>query len=300
MKEKPDIVKKIEEEEKLGLFQSQVQSSYNEMSTSEEIPEDTTDETIAFFEDDLDKDETISNIIAADSDNQNMFAGEDIYRLIFENVQDEIILINRYGKVIEVNQRIEDIYGFKREDIIGKHVTKLGMFGLKELPMLIKYFKNAVKGKTINPLELKIKHKDGHVIPVEVSTCSIIKNDKTIVFMSIVKDITKRKLQEEHLQRISNAIENTSDGVGIFDISGKIIFQNKALVKLIGYTVEELNAAGGHTAIFDDKEISNEMFSSIMGGNSWSEEVKLRNNNGKLIDIFLRADAIKNEIGKII
>ncbi len=53
MKEKPDIVKMLEEEERLGILQSRVQNSYEELETSDGSSEDAPSETTGFFEGDV-------------------------------------------------------------------------------------------------------------------------------------------------------------------------------------------------------------------------------------------------------
>jgi len=125
---------------------------------------------------------------------------EEKYRTIVENVSDQIIHMNKYGTIIYANDK-EEIFGRKPEEIIGKNFTELGYFDLKDIPKYLKLFKDVITSKKkFNELELEIKHKNGHIIPIEVSTSLVKKDGKTVGFVCITRDITDRKRAEEALR----------------------------------------------------------------------------------------------------
>jgi len=51
---------------------------------------------------------------------------EEKLRTIFENVTDEIVYVDESGTVIDVNNRIEDIFGYTPEGVIGKNFFDIG------------------------------------------------------------------------------------------------------------------------------------------------------------------------------
>jgi PAS domain S-box-containing protein len=61
------------------------------------------------------------------------------------------------------------------------------------------------------------------------------------------------------LRRITQAVESTSDAISIFDLSGKGLYQNQAFINLYGYTIDELNAAGGPGSMFVAPELVNKL-----------------------------------------
>ncbi len=111
---------------------------------------------------------------------------EDKYKRIFENVNDMVIYVTKYGKIIEVNERIEEVFGYTRDEVIGKNFMKLGAISIRDLPRTIKLFKHAAKigkiedttGRDFNLIELKIKRKNGENALIESSTRAIKKNGK--------------------------------------------------------------------------------------------------------------------------
>lgn len=111
-------------------------------------------------------------------------------------------------------------------------------------------------------------------------------------------NISARKQAEEELIRISKAVESASDAICIGDITGKSIYHNKSFLKLFEYSPDELNAIGSKTQLFVDPEIALEVQNSTMNGKSWSGEVVLRSRSGSQVLVALRADAIKDQVGK--
>ncbi|WP_315791296.1 PAS domain S-box protein [Fischerella sp. JS2] len=136
--------------------------------------------------------------------------------------------------------------------------------------------------------------------------------------MGTLLDITERKLAElaveeakqqletrveertAQLIRISKAIESTSDAIAIADITGKPIYHNQAFIDLFGYSVEDMQAVGGPSAVYVNVTEAETVFTTIQTGQSWSGVLTMKNRSGNLIQIDLRADAIKNTNGKII
>lgn len=127
---------------------------------------------------------------------------EEKYRSIFENVNDAIFYTDKFGKIMDVNDRVKDMVGYERQKFIGAHFSRLLTLKPKDIPQLIKQFSAMImRKKTLNLVELELKHKNGKKVWVESSTRILKKENKLAGFISIIRDITERKkLQEELLQ----------------------------------------------------------------------------------------------------
>jgi PAS domain S-box-containing protein len=134
---------------------------------------------------------------------------EEGFRLIFENINDTIAYMDNHGKVIDINNRVEELVGYSREEIVGKNFSTLGVIKLKEMPKMIKLFKNSViSGKTVNLIDLELKHKNGNSIFVEVSTRAIRERSKIRGTVIICRDITERKKSENKLKEAHKKLES--------------------------------------------------------------------------------------------
>jgi two-component system sensor histidine kinase VicK len=112
--------------------------------------------------------------------------------------------------------------------------------------------------------------------------------------------VRDRRRAESALLRVTQAVESTSDAVAMTDRKGMATYHNPAFVKIFGYTLDQINQAGGFAAIFAHQQMGEEIFATIISGENWSGEVRLRTREGQLVDSFLRADAVKDENGQII
>ncbi|MCU0545905.1 MAG: PAS domain S-box protein [Oscillatoriaceae cyanobacterium Prado104] len=116
-------------------------------------------------------------------------------------------------------------------------------------------------------------------------------------------DISDRKQAELALLQVTQAVESTSDAIGIADLKGRSIYHNQAFIQRYGYTVEELNAIGGPAVMYAGRKLWQQIFKTIRRGLSWCGEIELKTKDGEAVTALVRADSIKdknnNSIGLI-
>ena len=128
-------------------------------------------------------------------------ASEKRLQLILDNVVDSIITSNSSGEIISCNPRTEKIFGYSKEEMIGKNLSIL--MPKKEAVAHDAYINNFVK--TRNPKiigkgrELEGRRKDGSVFPIDIAV-SKLEIDGDMIFIGIIRDITERKKFEQELQ----------------------------------------------------------------------------------------------------
>lgn len=170
---------------------------------------------------------------------------EERFRTIFENANDVILYVDKYGKILNVNKKVKEIFGYERDEVIGKNFAELGVLGVKELPKIIKLFRNAVRsGRFAEMMELEVRNKKGDRICVEVSSRSIKKNGKLEGFLSILRDVTERKQAEKVLkeseERYRRLLEYSGNAMIVIEEDKTISFVNRQFEKLSGYSKKEI------------------------------------------------------------
>jgi PAS domain S-box-containing protein len=113
-------------------------------------------------------------------------------------------------------------------------------------------------------------------------------------------EMAQRHKAEEELLRISKAVRSLSDAVIIADPEGQHIFHNRSFYEMFGYTLEEMNRAGGASFLFRDPAAGNRMIGDLRQGRGFAGEVEMHNKEGRLMVVSLRADAIKDGEGKTV
>jgi PAS domain S-box-containing protein len=132
------------------------------------------------------------------------------FRAIFDSVNDVIFVHDLVtGKILDVNQKITEMYGYPRDEALNLSVEDLS-YGRQPYSQkdAIKWFRRAAKQGTLL-IEWLAKHKDGHVFWVEVSMrrANIDGKDRLLV---AVRDIGERKRAEQvrvAFYRISQAAQ---------------------------------------------------------------------------------------------
>ncbi|OLS26739.1 MAG: Stage 0 sporulation protein A [Candidatus Heimdallarchaeota archaeon LC_3] len=121
---------------------------------------------------------------------------EEKYRLIFENENDAILLLDLETKrFYDINPAAEEIYGYTREEFLKLHVNDITVEPEKTSQVL-----NEVKeGETFLVPSRKNRKKDGTIITVEFKS-SVFKYKNKNLLVRIVRDITEKQKIEQQLK----------------------------------------------------------------------------------------------------
>ncbi|GEM_PF-1413013 len=163
-------------------------------------------------------------------------ASEENYRSIFESAANLIATVDKKGKIIDCNGKIEEVLGYIREEVMGRSIAAL--FHPEHLPRALETLKEVIKKGSSYNKQYKMVKKDGSTVYVSVNTTPL-KNEKGKIakVVSVVEDITERKGAEEALfeseKRYRQLIEILPDAI-ITLTDGMIIFANSAAYNLFG------------------------------------------------------------------
>ncbi|MGD2247632.1 MAG: histidine kinase N-terminal 7TM domain-containing protein [Candidatus Methanofastidiosia archaeon] len=127
---------------------------------------------------------------------------EEKFRTIFENANDEIIYLDKDGVIIDINKKSEEIFGYKRKEVVGRHFAELDFIPVKDITIMETLFKNILMyGEPADALfDLEMERKGGGTIYAEVSIRLVKKNGEITGLLAILRDITKRKKSEEKIK----------------------------------------------------------------------------------------------------
>jgi len=138
-------------------------------------------------------------------------ASEEKFWTIFENANDLYMYVGRDGFIINANNKLEEIYGYKREDVIGRHYQELGfhVFSREAMEKISAVYKQlTVSGQAKVNMELEVLCKDGTKAFVEASSIIVKEEGRVTGILAILKDISKRKEAELKLKAAYNEMEH--------------------------------------------------------------------------------------------
>lgn len=223
---------------------------------------------------------------------------EERFRAIFQNAAVGIAQIWPDGQFLKVNPGFCKIVGYSAAELLLR--TFVEITHPDDLETNGEFFGKMLAGEIDSySLEKRFIRKTGEPVWTNV-TGSLVRDAEGEVqyAVAIVEDISQRKQVEASLIQVKAAIECASDAVGIADATGRVVYLNQAFTQQYGYTVAELNAAGGPGSIYAEPKVAREAFKVIHRGTSWSGETELKTKSGKIVQSWVRTDCIKGADGK--
>ncbi|HEU4746850.1 MAG TPA: PAS domain S-box protein, partial [Anaerolineales bacterium] len=163
---------------------------------------------------------------------------EEHYRTIFEGVQDAIFVESLDGRILMVNQRACEMFGYSQAEFLTKTVADLFP------PAQSILMEAGAEGlMSSEPRESANLRANGEVFPIEISGRVQVINGEQVLLV-VVRDITERKRSEDLLreseERFSGAFEYASIGMALVAPNGALLRVNWALCWLLGYSETEL------------------------------------------------------------
>ncbi|MGB2981828.1 MAG: PAS domain S-box protein [Candidatus Zixiibacteriota bacterium] len=164
---------------------------------------------------------------------------EEKYSNLFQHSYDPVFIHDLEGKIIDVNQKVLDLFGYTKDQILSLRIPDLHP---EEALEKSKWAFETISADGVVNLEIDFKKKDGGIFPAEVSSSLFEVRGKKVV-QGIVRDITERKSMEKALResekKYRTLVEQSLQGLAVVQ-DFRVVFANTALAEISGYSVEEL------------------------------------------------------------
>jgi PAS domain S-box-containing protein len=130
------------------------------------------------------------------------------YRGLLESVPDAIVMVNNTGRIVLVNGQAEALFGYSRDELLGKPIEGLLPKRFREghVAHRTQYFSDLKTRAMGAGMELFASRKDGAEFPVEISL-SPLHTEEGAFTMSAIRDITDRKKLQEELRRKNDELK---------------------------------------------------------------------------------------------
>lgn len=155
--------------------------------------------------------------------------GERKLRAFLEAAAQGILAINPDGRLVLVNAKLEEQFGYSRQELLGRPLDMLipERFRKVHAGYVARYFRDPRQRPMGIGLELTALRKDGTEFPVEISL-SYFEDGETRLGLAFITDITARKHIEEQLRETAKL-----ESLGV--LAGGIAHDfNNLLVGIIG------------------------------------------------------------------
>lgn len=164
------------------------------------------------------------------------------YESLFESLHEAVVLIDNDGVVREINGEFCRMFGYSREEALGKFIDDLiAPDGMEEEARNIT---NEVVSGRAQSIDSRRRRKDGSLLDVSLLASPIYVGDSIAGFYGIYRDISKRKRAEAELRREKASLEQLfqsgHEGIVMTENDGTIVRVNREFQRMFGYGGDEL------------------------------------------------------------
>jgi PAS domain S-box-containing protein len=159
------------------------------------------------------------------------------YEAIFSSTGAGIALVSTEGIILECNPALENMLEYEPGELCGKSA--------KMLTHPDDYGKNyqstisIPEGQKNKRIEKRYITKNGKIIWGDLNISAVYENNEISFYTALVIDISTRKTIEKELlknkERFKAVTDNSFDIINIIDQEGTILYESKAVLRILGY-----------------------------------------------------------------
>ncbi len=225
---------------------------------------------------------------------------EEIFRVIFEDSKDGIILVDAERRNIHrANKTFCEMVQYSVDE-----AGRLGVSDIhprESLPLLIDAFERTMKQGSALSDNFPVKRKDGSIFWADIKASMVTISGKEYVLGNF-RDVTERKKASEALARLGMAVDQAFEAIISTDRDGTILYVNPAFERISGYSREE--AIGKNPRFLHsgehDESFYREMWGTLARGEIWSGHFINRKKNGQLYEEDATISPVRDSSGKIV
>jgi PAS domain S-box-containing protein len=224
---------------------------------------------------------------------------QDYAQSIIDSSMDMVIAVDLERHIIEFNKSAERIFGYKKDEVRGKHINIL--YADPEAGTRVNQQVDELGREVV---EVKNRRKNGEVFPCLLLS-SVLRNahGEKIGYMGMSRDISEMKRAEEQLKTAQeyarNIVNSSLDMIVAVDKNRTIIEFNKAAEDAFGYEAKEV--LGKHINIlYANPDEGMKVHKTTVEKGRYVQEVLNRRKNGESFPSLLSSSVLLNAKGAMI
>ena len=168
---------------------------------------------------------------------------EDKFKSLVDLIAEPVVIVDRKGHFLEVNDKVVELTGFSKEELVGKNFFKTDIVPMKSKAILVKNLAKRMMGMNVKPYEIEVNRKNGEPLYAEVLAKKIEFEDKSADLV-VFHDITERKLAEQKMEesekKFRHLFESSPFMIVLMNMEGKIVDINNKVIDFTGYNKKDL------------------------------------------------------------
>lgn len=220
-----------------------------------------------------------------------------------------LVVFDKNGLIKFCNEAVKHLFGFKPENLIGRHINKLLAPDLhtKHTKYFKEFFRNSQNRAMGGGNSFPAIHKSGKQVYVSIGLTQLEFKGEHCVLATITKagklNMATQSLHRsranlakriEENKKLLNVAENSRDAVFLLDNTGRITWVNKASYLLIGNSEQKvLNVPVVQLFLHGKNKLArSQLKKSIDNGLSFTGEVDYTNENAEKIELYVNLQPV--------
>ncbi|MBL0061985.1 MAG: PAS domain S-box protein [bacterium] len=241
---------------------------------------------------------------------QELARSRNLARQIVASSLDAVVAMDNFGLVTEWNPQAEKIFGYSRDEAIGKLLHNLiipDAHAKAHFQGLENFARTGVSDILNRQVQMSACRKDGTEFPIEMSIGTIPSGDE-VLFSAFIRDISDRLQHERDLHESRHQLKEAQRiaGLGFWNWNAitdemyvskeKLVLYDRPNLKLPMTFFEFLEIV--HP---EDRQIFIDAHQAIMGGqNSFELHYRIVRPSGEIRHAFSQGEALRDQNGNIL
>jgi PAS domain S-box-containing protein len=203
-------------------------------------------------------------------------AGGVDFQQLFQNIYDAVLITDMAGEVVMANVRANQFFLAEPGKLVNESI--LALIANTDETLLPTILETLTANRFVL-MQGYCLRTDGSYFAAEISVNRLRLGARDHLSF-FIRDTSLRKEQEERLRTGHNALQNSSSGIVITGLDGRIEYWNPAFLSFFALT--EAQQVEGHDlhGFLCAPEMLDEVISTTISGETWAGELELKRANG--------------------
>lgn len=205
---------------------------------------------------------------------QALSESEEKFRTLADQ-SPNMIFINKKGKVVYANKKVEETVGYKREEVCSPEFNFMTLIASESKELMKSFFNCHMNGADIPPYEYKLVTREGRTLDA-ILTTKLITYGSEPAILGTITDITERKQMENALLESEGNYRNISKKLSGLMKSSAALLSSTDLHERLQTILDVLCEQGWRRAVITLKDENLETTDVFAAGLTEGEEESLR------------------------
>jgi len=239
----------------------------------------------------------------APQDDDQLPGGGQFFHYVVENAADGFFVIDKQRRFIEANSAMCRMFGYPREEIIGK--TPLDVVAAESHPELIAQIRS-IETTEHRRYHLLAQRKDGSKFPILLNNTSYRDSSGTVAgSFGFITDLTSLVEAQQAVaaseRELQGILDNMQDTYYRTDAGGRVVRASRSVFNLLGYKPDEVLGKPLADLYFDPADRQDFLLRMAeRGGTLSGYDSRLRHKAGHEVWVLTNAQYLRDADGKVL